>query len=174
MYRPALVSLVALAAGAVLLALAAPLAAAPTPKPLGRFGDWEAFAEQGSAGKLCYAASLPKRSKNEPHGRGRAYALVSDRPADKSFGVVGVTAGFALKKGAAALLDVSGVRFDLYTVGDTAWSRDDKAVGAALLKGKFATFVGYPAKGQPVADQYGLAGFAEARAAIDKECGAGK
>ena len=162
--------------GAATLAFAATGAAAqgPPPKPLGKFGDWEAFAATDAGGKLCYAASLPKRSKNEPAGRGRAYLLVSDRPADKSFGVFSLTAGFPLKKGAAAMLDVGGQRFDLYTVGDSAWSRDDKAVDAALLKGKLATFVAYPAKGEPVADEYGLAGFAEARAAIDKECGGAK
>lgn len=159
------------AASILLLGLTLPLMAADTsPKSLGKFGDWEAFAQDGKTGKVCYAASLPKQSKNAPKTRERAYTLVSNHPADKSFNVVGITAGFALKKGASALLQVSGNRFDLYTVEQTAWTRDDKAVVAALAKAKTATFVGYPTKGDPVADVYGLEGFGDARAAIDKAC----
>jgi hypothetical protein len=165
---------------ALILALAAPaslLAAEAGPKSLGKFGDWEAFVQDGKGGKICYTASLPKQSRNAPKSRERAYTLVSNHPADKSFNVIGITAGFALKKGASALLQVNGTRFDLYTVEQTAWSRDDKAVVAALsaaakAKAKTATFVGYPAKGEPVADVYGLEGFGEARSAIDKACAA--
>ncbi|HEY1719743.1 MAG TPA: invasion associated locus B family protein [Magnetospirillaceae bacterium] len=160
------------AALGLLLGLTLPLMAADTaPKSLGKFGEWEAFAKTGPDGKVCYAASLPKQSKNAPKTRERAYTLVSNRPSDKSHNVIGITAGFALKKGASALLQVSGNRFDLYTVDQTAWSRDDKAVVAALTKAKTATFVGYPAKGEPVADVYGLEGFGDAKAAIDKACG---
>ncbi len=175
-------ALVLAAAGlALILGSTLPLLAADSgaPKSLGKFGDWEAFAQDGKGGKVCYAASLPKQTKNAPKAREGAYTLVSNHPADKSFNVVGITAGFALKKGAAALLQVNGAKFDLYTVEQTAWTRDDKAVVTALLaaaakaKAKTATFVGYPAKGDPVADVYGLEGFGEARAAIDKAC-AGK
>jgi hypothetical protein len=175
-----LVFVAATLAVAISVAPALPVLAADTaaPKSIGKFGDWEAFAQDGKAGKVCYTASLPKQSKNVPKGRQRAYTLVSNHPADKSFNVVGITAGFALKKGAGALLQVNGAKFDLYTVEQTAWSRDDKAVvtalaAAAKAKAKTATFVGYPAKGEPVADVYALDGFGEARAAIDKAC-AGK
>jgi len=168
------VLLAALTLGAIAssAALLSPAAASAPPKSLGRFGDWEAFVEQSGGAKVCYAATLPKQSKNAPKARARAYALVSDRPAEKSFGVVGITAGFALRKDAPAMLDIGGAKFPLYAVGDTAWTRDDNAVTAAMAKGRNATFVAFPAQGEAVADSYGLAGFAEARAAIDKECGA--
>lgn len=145
--------------------------AADGPKLLGTFGDWTAYAENGKDGKVCYAASMPKRSHNAPKARGKAYVLVSHRPADKSFGVISVAAGFPLKKGVPALLEVGGTKFELYGVADTAWSRDDRPVVAALMKGKAANFAASPAKGEPVTDTYGLEGFAEARAAIDKACG---
>jgi len=162
---------VAALGGLLLLAAAAGRAAtASAPQSLGKFGDWEAFVESGAGGKVCYAATLPKQSKNAPAARGRAYTLVSHHPADKSFGVIGITAGFALKKGAPAMLKINETKFDLYTVGDTAWSRDDKAIVAALAKSRSATFFGFPAKGDAVADRYGLAGFADAHAAIDKAC----
>ncbi len=168
-------SLSALFCSALALALFAGIgapagAAGSEPRSLGKFGSWEAFVnEQG--GKVCYAATMPKQSKNAPKTRAQAYAMVSHHPADKSFGVVGITAGFPLKKGASALLEAGGSKFDLYTAEGTAWSRDDKAVVAALAKAKSATFVAYPTKGEPVADMYDLQGFADARAAIDKACG---
>ena len=171
---PVSLAAILVAAGclALLAGLAAPAgaAAAGPPRSLGKFGDWEAFVNEGQGGKVCYAASLPKESKNAPKGRAQPYAMVSNRPADKSFGVIGITAGFPLKKGASALLEAGGAKFDLYTVEGTAWSRDDKAVVAALGKARRATFVGYPAKGEAVADIYDLGGFDEARAAIDKAC----
>ena len=146
-------------------------AASGEPRSLGKFGNWEAFLNEGQGGKVCYAASLPKQTRNAPKSRAQAYAMVSHHPADKSYGVVDITAGFPLKKGASALLEAGGAKFDLYTVEGTAWSRDDKAVITALARAKNATFLAYPAKGEAVADVYDLQGFAEARAAIDKACG---
>ena len=175
MYRTLPIALASILAGALVLiavASAMPAQAAQEPKSLGKFDSWEAFAEPGGGGKVCYAAALPRQSKNAPAGRGRAYSMLSNHPADKSFGVIGFTAGFALKKGSPAMLQIGATKFELYAVGDTAWARDDKAVVAALAKARSATFVGIPAKGDPVADNYALDGFADARAAIDKECGA--
>jgi invasion protein IalB len=153
-------------------AAAAKDAAAEGPKVLGTFGDWSAYLENGKDGKVCYAASLPKKSRNAPRERGKAYVLVSDRPTEKSFGVISVAAGFPLKKGSPALLEINGTKFELYSVADTAWSRDDRPVVAALMKGKAANFAAAPVKGEPVTDTYSLEGFGEARAAIDKACGA--
>ena len=171
---PTLIALFAAAGFALLAGLAAPAMAASAagPRSLGKFGAWEAFVDEAQGGKVCYAASLPKESKNAPRIRSHAYAMVSHRPTEKSFGVVAITTGYPMKKGASALLEAGGTKFDLYTVEGTAWSRDDKAVVAALIKAKTATFIGYPAKGEAVADVYDLSGFNDARAAIDKACGA--
>jgi hypothetical protein len=154
----------------IFLAASAP-ALADSAKSLGRFEDWEAFTLTDKAGKVCYTASLPKRSLNSFKGRGDAYVSVTHRPNDKSFDVISVMFGYPLKKDAPAEIDIGGAKFDLYTTGDTGWSRNDKAVVQAMLKGNSMVVHGSPTKGEQTADTYSLAGFAKAFAEIGKTCG---
>ena len=144
--------------------------AADSAKLLGKSGDWESFTYNEKGGKVCYLASQPTRSVGAAKGRGNVFFTITHRTTDKSIGVVSVTPGFTYKKDAPAELDVGGAKFDLYTTGDSAWARNDKAVVAALLKGKNVVVHGTPAKGDPVADTFSLDGFAKAYADINKAC----
>ncbi|MTJ79437.1 MAG: hypothetical protein F8N37_00215 [Telmatospirillum sp.] len=144
---------------------------ADSAKSLGKSGDWESFTYSDKSGKVCYTASLPKRSLNAPKGRGETYVSITHRPNDKSLDVVSVTAGYTFKKDSAAEIDIGGAKFDLYTTGDGAWARNDKAVVQAMLKGKSLVIHGTPAKGDQTADTYSLDGFAKAYADIGKACG---
>ncbi|HXP96141.1 MAG TPA: invasion associated locus B family protein [Telmatospirillum sp.] len=166
--RLAGVSAVILLASVIL----APSAQADSAKSLGKSGDWESFTYSDKAGKVCYTASLPKRSLNAAKGRGETYLSITHRPNDKSFDVVSVTAGYSFKKDAPAEIDIGGAKFDLYTTGDGAWARNDKAVIQAMLKGKGLVIHGTPVKGDPTADTYSLDGFVKAYADIGKACGA--
>jgi hypothetical protein len=145
-------------------------AAADSAKPLGKSGDWESFTYTDKAGKVCYTASLPKRSLNAQKGRGETYLSITHRPNDKSFDVVSVTSGYSFKKDAPAEIDIGGAKFDLYTTADGAWARDDKAVVQAMLKSKALVVHGTPAKGDPIADTYSLDGFVKAYGDIAKAC----
>jgi len=160
----------AAATGLIATLFAGSAAFADTAKPLGKFGDWGAFAYSGKGGKVCYAVGKPKHSLGSSKVRNEVYLTITHRPADKSFDVVSVTAGYAFKKDAAAELDIGGAKFDLYTTEDTAWARDDKAVVQALLKGKSVVVHGMPAKGDPTADTYSLDGFVQAHTEIGKAC----
>lgn len=159
---------------ALLAAASLPLLAraADSAKLLGKSGEWESFTYNEKGGKVCYLASQPKHSVGGGKGRGNVFFTVTHRTADKSIGVVSVDAGFTYKKDAPAELDIGGAKFDLYTTGSTAWTRNDKAVVAALLKGKSKTVIahGTPAKGEAVADTFSLEGFAKAYAEINKAC----
>ena len=135
-------------------------------KLLGKAGDWESF----KSGQICYMASQPKHSIGAAKGRGNVFFTITHRPAEKSISVISIDAGFTYKKDAPAELDVGGAKFDLYTTGSSAWARNDKAVVAALLKGKSVIVHGTPAKGDPVADTFSLDGFAKAYADINKAC----
>jgi len=139
-------------------------------KLLGKSGDWESFTYNEKGGKVCYVASQPKKSIGAAKGRGNVFFTITHRASDKSIGVVSIDAGFTYKKDAPAELDVGGAKFDLYTTGSSAWARNDKAVVAALLKGKSVVAHGTPAKGDPVADTFSLDGFAKAYADINKAC----
>lgn len=161
----------ALTAASLLALLAACPALADSAKPLGKFGDWSAFAYADKAGKVCYTVSQPKRSLNSPKGRADAYITITHRPNDKSFDVVSVSQGYSFKKDSVPELDISGARFDLYTQDVTAWTRNDKVVVQALLKSKTVVVHGQPAKGEPSADTYSLDGFVKAYGEISKACG---
>jgi invasion protein IalB len=157
---------------AILACFLAPLLAhgADSAKLLSKSGDWESFTYNEKGGKVCYVASQPKRSVGAAKGRGNVFFTITHRTSDKSIGVVSVNAGFTYKKDAPAELDIGGAKFDLYTTADSAWARNDKAVVAALLKGKSVIAHGTPAKGDPVADTFSLDGFAKAYAEINKAC----
>ena len=147
------------------------LASADSAKPLGKSGDWESFTYAEKGGRVCYMASLPKHSSGAPKGRGPAFVTITHRTSDKSVGVVSVTQGVAFKKDSAPQIEIGGSRFDLYVSGDTAWSRNDKAVVAALSKGKAAQIHGQSAKGEAITDSYSLDGFGKAYSEISKACG---
>ncbi len=145
-------------------------AAAEAPLPLGKVGVWESFSSSEKGGKVCFMTSQPRQSLGAGKNH-KAFLTITHRQSDKSVGVVSVTQGGPFRKDASLILDIEGQRFDLYADGDTAWTRNDKAVLAALQKGKSAVMHGTPAKGDAVADNYALDGFAKAYATISQACG---
>ena len=160
-----------LASVGIAVVVAAGPAWADSAKSLGKSGDWESFAYADKAGKVCYTATVPKRSLNSAKGRARVYVSITHRPTDKSFDVVSVTAGYTYKKDAPAEIDINGAKFDLYASADSAWARNDRAIVQAMLKGKTMVVYGTPAKGEQTVDTYSLDGFGKAYADIGKACG---
>jgi len=99
--------------------------------------------------------------------------MVTHRPGEKIANVVRFDQGYTLKEGSEVSLDIDGTQFDLFTKGDSAWTRTselDKTIVEAMAKGKQAVVKGTPQKGVPTTDTYPLAGFAQALAMIDKAC----
>lgn len=152
-----------------------PAAATSPTNRLGVALSWSAYDYKGRSGLVCYLIGTP--SKTEPlHARRKPpIAMVTHRPAEKVFDVVSFVEGYKLKKGSDVSLDIDGQKFDMFTDGDSAWSRTsdtDKQIVAAMAKGKIAVVKGMPEKGPPTIDTYSLAGFSHALALIDKPCGA--
>jgi hypothetical protein len=142
--------------------------------PLGTASSWSAYDYKGRSGLVCYLIGAPR--KTEPlHARRRPpIAMVTHRPGEKVFDVVSFAEGYPLKKGSDVSLDIDGQKFDMFTDGDSAWSRTsdiDKQIVAAMAKGKIAVVKGAPERGPPTIDTYSLAGFSHALALIDKPCG---
>ena len=175
------------AAAALALVAALPPAAAASKKPaaapaaakdttaatqnLGKFDGWAAYASQDKVGRVCYLVG--EAQQKGPAGK-PPMAMVTHRPAEKIANVVSFVEGVPLKEGSDAALDVGGTKFDLFTKDDSAWARTaelDKAIVAALAKGKQAVVKSVPQRGPPTTEIYPLAGFAKALAAIDKACG---
>ena len=65
---------------------------------LGNFGDWEAYRVTDGGKSVCYIGSQPKKATGKYKMRGDTYILITHRPAEKSFGVVSLKAGYTYQK----------------------------------------------------------------------------
>jgi Invasion associated locus B (IalB) protein len=151
-----------------------PAKTGPVVRRLGDAEEWTAYAYKGRSGQVCYITGFPTKREPASIKRKQAVMMVTHRPEEHVTDVVSFDEGYLFKNGSDASLDVDGTKFDLFTRGDTAWSRTsdlDKAIVAAMSKGKLAAIQGAPQKGPPANDTYSLAGFSRALALIDKACG---
>lgn len=141
---------------------------------IGGAGPWSAYIYKGSSGPVCYLAGAPQKSEPAKFKRKPPSATVTHRPDEHAFNVVNFYAGYPLKPGSDASLDIDGTKFDLFTKDDGAWSRTadtDKTIVEAMVKGRTAVITGTPEKGPATSDTYSLAGFTETLGLIDKACG---
>jgi hypothetical protein len=153
---------------------AKPAAAKTAVQRLGGTGAWSAYLYREKSGRVCYLAGAPQKSEPAKSRRRPPVAMVTHRPEENVANVVSFAEGAALKDGSDASLDLDGAHFDLFTKGDTAWSRTsdlDKAITEAMAKGKQAVVKATPQKGAPTTDIYSLSGFGQTLALIDKACG---
>jgi hypothetical protein len=148
--------------------------AAPVSRPLGSVDAWTAYSYTENGGRVCYLVGDPARSEPVGFRRHLATAMVTHRPEENVTNVISFTEGYALKPGSEANLDVGDKKFDLFTNGDTAWSRTadlDRTIVDTMIKGRDAVLTASPPKGPRTIDSYSLAGFGKALALIDKACG---
>jgi invasion protein IalB len=141
---------------------------------LGSAEGWTSYEYKEKSSQVCYVTGEPQKSEPKNAKRKAPTAMVTHRPDEKATNVVSFAAGYPLKEGSDASLDIGGTKFDLFTKGNSAWARTadlDKSIVEAMAKGKQAVFKGTSQKGQPTTDAYSLAGFAQALAMIDKACG---
>ena len=146
-------------------------------KVIGTFQDWKAFSYEENGQKVCYISTQPKKISPKGKARGDAYILITHRPAEKSFGVVSITAGYTYKKDSEVQVKVDHNTFKLFTDGDTAWARDeasDKLVSNAIKTGKSLVVKGVSTRGTKTSDNYSLAGAGPAYNAINEACPAKK
>ena len=156
-----------------ILGLIALPAAAQQPKTIGKFEAWEALTFDEGGSLVCYASSEPVRSEGDYAKRGKAYALVTHRPAKKSLGVVTIMAGYAYKAGGDVTAAIGGRTFTLFASGEAAWADDatDPKLVAAMKGGREMVVRGVSSRGTETTDTYSLAGFSRAYAAIGEACG---
>jgi len=159
---------------ALAVALASP-ALAEEPKSIGVFGEWEAVTFAEGAGIGCYMTSDAKKTEGKYKERGKVFAYITHRPANKSFNVVTLVAGYTFKANSDVAVNIDGQKFTLFTDKDSAWARDDatdKALVQAMIKGKSMVVKGASEHDTATVDTYSLKGFSKAYAAINQACGA--
>ena len=153
---------------------AAPVSAA-APQPIGEYDDWAAYYHKDSSGIVCYMASTPKKDEGKYTKRGDIYAVVTHRPAEKSFDVVNFVAGYTYKPDSPVVVKIGTKSFKkLFTSGDKAWAvsdRVDRELVEGMKRGERMIVTGTSAKGTDTKDTYSLAGFSSAYKAISAKCG---
>lgn len=149
------------------------------PKSLGTYGQWHAYEATENGQKLCYMISLPKKSEGKYSKRDAVYAVVTHRPALKSYDVVSLHMGYGIKQGTevkATIKSKAGLkRYALFTEGETAWCVDDKTdqemTQFMTTKGSEMIIEGESARGTKTKDIFSLAGSLKAYHAVCKACG---
>lgn len=142
---------------------------------LGEHGDWVATQLSEAKKPLCYMSAAPQTSKGKYKKRGDVYAIITHRPAEKSFGVVSFQAGYTLKKDAPVTVTIDTKKtFKLFSQGEFAWTTeasDDKALVKAMRSGGKMVVKGTSSRGTLTTDSYSLSGFSAALKSINKACG---
>jgi len=147
---------------------------AADPELIGSYTDWNAFAYDEKAGKVCYMASSSQKAEGKYSKRGDIYALITHRKAEKSTGVVSVIAGYVYKNESSVQLKIGGNAFELFTDGNKAWARDDKGdkdMVRTMKRGRKMVVKGTSSRGTATTDTYSLTGFSAAYKAISEAYG---
>ncbi len=147
---------------------------AAAPEMIGEYGDWVAYYYRDKAGPVCYMASTPKKDEGKYSRRGDIYAVITHRPAEKSFDVVNFNAGYTYKPDSKVIVKIGAKTFDrLFTSADKAWSVSDavdKKIVDAMKRGSRMVVHGTSSKGTNTKDTYSLSGFSSAYRAISNKC----
>ena len=153
---------------------AANQALAATPQVLGEYGDWIAYYYQDRGGIVCYMASTPKKDEGKYTKRGDIYTVITHRPAEKSYDVVNINAGYTYKPDSKVTVKIGNKSNNrLFIDGDKAWAIDeaaDKELVTAMKRGNRMVITGTSSKGTLTKDTYSLSGFSQAYLAISNKC----
>lgn len=144
------------------------------PRHIGDYGDWAAYTYKENGKNVCYMASTPKKDEGKYTKRGDIYAVVTHRPAEKSFDVVNLVAGYTYKTESKAVVKIGKQAFNLYTDADKAWTQtpqEDAKLVAAMKRGERMIVDGVSSRGTKTKDTYSLKGFMRAYKAISAKCG---
>ena len=157
--------------GAVILASRAFAAA---PQVIGEYGDWTAYYYKEGKNSVCYMVSTPKKDEGKYSKRGNIYAVVTHRPAEKSFDVVNFDASYVFKSGAPFTVKIGhNTVSSFFTEQGKAWTLNeetDKKMVSLMKNGERMIVDGVSAKGTPTKDTYSLKGFTGAYKAISAKC----
>jgi len=141
---------------------------------LGEYDDWRAYAYNEDGEKACYIASQPTKDEGDYTKRGKIYAMVTHRPAEKVRDEVSLAAGYTYQDQSSVEVKIDGTPFKLFPHQDTAWAPDtasDQKLVDAMKAGTTMVVQGTSARGTLTRDTYSLRGFTRAYQAAATACG---
>ncbi len=169
-----------LISGALALSLTATGAVAQDSESrVGANTAWSVFEESGSG--ECWAVSAPTESTVTQDGRlvsarrGTILMFVSYWKGEGGgAGQVSFAAGYPFRDGSTVAMTIGSANFELFTDGETAWSRsppeDDAKIIAAMKRGAKAVVVGFSSRGKRTEDSFSLLGFTASVDDAQKRC----
>lgn len=141
---------------------------------LASFGDWGAYATQGSGkARICYALSQPKDRQPKTLTRDPGYLFVSFRPGENVKNEIALMMGFPTKDGGAAEAVIGSTTYALVTKDQNAWVKnpsEEAQVVATMAKGQNLVVKTSSKRGNQSTDRYSLNGFGPALERVRKEC----
>jgi len=148
-------------------------AQAASPLLIGTFGKWHAYELKEDGKKICYMLSHPTKQEGNFKKRGQVYAMITHRPAAKSFNVVSFHSGYPYAAGATVDVKIGKDAYEMTTEKDTAWTNNetDGAIVNSIKKRETIIVSGKSTKGTATTDTYSLKGSTQAYQAISKACG---
>lgn len=148
--------------------------AGTAPVEIGEYGDWTAYSHKDGKNLICYMASTPKKDEGKYKKRGDIFAVVTHRPAEKSYNVVNFVAGYTYKENSNVVVKIGTTTFNnLFTSGSNAWTPDaatDKKLVEEMKRGQRMIVEGVSSLGTKTKDTYSLNGFGAAYKAISAKC----
>jgi hypothetical protein len=138
---------------------------------------WSVFEESGSG--ECWAVSAPTETTVTQDGRlvsarrGAILMFVSYWKGEGGAGQVSFAGGYPFRDGSTVALTIGTTNFELFTDGETAWSRspeDDAKIIAAMKRGAKAVVVGFSSRGKRTEDSFSLLGFTASVEDAQKRC----
>lgn len=157
----------------MLSALALP-AMADEPRLLGTYRDWDAFVLGSGDTKVCYMASVPKKSLPTNVSHGNVYVTVAHKPRRAVRDEVNVVTGYKFRPDSTVSTNIGGRTQKMFTSGSEAWAYDaddDAELVANMKRGSKMTVKGTSARGTSTSYEFSLYGFTNAYEAVTKACG---
>ena len=167
--------------------------ASAKPAMIGTYGDWKVYHAATGKARICYISAEPK-SRDPSSAKGeKAYAFISERPAERVRNEVSFVMGFELataddlkearrgKKSkkkedsapASPTAAIGEASFDLTPVGNALWVKNAAEEGKVLdemKKGASLVIEATSKKGRKTIDTYSLSGFSQAVDKALKDC----
>ena len=137
-------------------------------KALGAFKDWNAYALDDPAKKVCFVVSEPKSKKlSKGANRGDPFFLIT-RWSQGGALQPSMIVGYPQPSGGKAKVTIGKDKFEMFVDTDGAWmdsENGDKRLLEAMRKGSTMIVESASTKGTKSTDRYSLAGLS---AALDK------
>ena len=168
------------------------------PEKIGTYGDWSVFHSGAGKAKLCYVLAEPKTREPADEKAAKAYAFISERPAEKVRNEVSFVMGFEVagpaaheepkdkkkpKKGkkdsedeaapAGPTAAIGEEEFDLIPRGNDLWVKnpaEESKVIEEMRKGVSLVIKANARRGKATTDTYSLSGFSQAVDKALKDC----